>query len=951
MDRVQIRRILLGCASSLAFAPLAVAQDQDEEEQRDKIVVTGFRSSLENSVATKRDAKSIVEAVSAEDIGKLPDVSIAEALGRLPGLATQRLNGRAQGLSIRGLGPDFSTALLNGREQVTTSDNRGVEFDQYPAELLSAAVVYKTPFAGLVGQGLAGTVDLQTIRPLDKSERIINLNGRYEFNEDGALNPDASGNGYRITGTIIDQFADDTVGIAVGLAYQSSPSQGQNFNAWGYGGGSLDGQKSFASSVDLDRLGVIGTLQYAPTDNFNSTVDIFYSDFAEDNPIRGIEMGFGFFGTTETVNATNSDGIATDIDFDNVRGVVRNDFNRRRAELFSAGWNGEWDTDTWGAEFDVSYSKADRKDDLIESYSGTGYCWVTAPGVTPVNGCDISTVTDARDNPGATDTINAVRDDDGFFRLSTALDYTDTNLFVLTDPLGWGQGNDLVQAGFINSPETVDELWHLRGSVNRDLDSFISNIEVGVDYGMREKTRNIDQQFLTLPGAGVSLAGGAVRTAPIPAEALVSDGGDCGLTFLGVPGQVCYDPFFLLENGFYTPQFVSLSSFSTAQDWTVNEDILQGWVKFEIDAGRLTGNAGLQIVYTDQSSLGFRIPTGVSVSGTLEDNAENVTDGDTYTDFLPSLNLIYELDDSTFLRLGASRTLARARMDQLNASLSLGVDTNLIGNDAPGNVEGQDFFVFSAGGGNPRLRPYIANQVDLSLEHYFGGAGYIAIAGFYKDLDDYVNSFDAFAFDFSEFIPSELTPAEAAQLNSPIGPFSAPSNNGSGSIKGFEVSLSLPGTLLGEDSFLAPFGVLTSTSFTDSDVTLTFTPPLDPDLMTLAPITIPIPGLSKWVVNSTLYYENGGFEARISHRYRSGFLAEVSAISATRTLRNAKAESIFDAQIGYTLGGDGVVGGTRLTFQGLNLTDEPFVTFNGPGEIIDHQSFGRTYLIGISKTF
>ncbi len=940
MHRHRLRNVLLGCASTFAVIPLAAAQDGGDDQ--DTIVVTGFRSSLENSVATKRDSKSIVEAVSAEDIGKLPDVSIAESLGRLPGLATQRLNGRAQGLSIRGLGPDFSTALLNGREQVTTSDNRGVEFDQYPAELLSAAVVYKTPFAGLVGQGLAGTVDLQTIRPLDKSERIINLNGRFEFNEDGSLNPDAPGHGYRVTGTLVDQFADDTIGIAVGLAYQSSPSQGRAFNAWGYGDGTLDGQKSFASSVDLDRFGLIGTLQYQPTDNFNSTLDIFYSDFSEDNPIRGIETGFSFFGTNETVNAVNDDGIATDITFDNVRGVVRNDFNRRRAELFSAGWNGRWDNDEWGVELDVSYSKADRHDDLIESYSGTGYCWT---------GCDTSTVADANANPGAADTINAVRDGEGFFRLSTALDYTDTSLFVLTDPLGWGQGNDLVQGGFINSPETEDELWHLRASVDRDFDGFISNIEVGIDYGLREKTRNIDQQFLTLPGAGVSLAGGAVRTAPIPSEALVSDGSNCGLNFLGVDGQVCYDPFFLLENGFYQPQFVSLSSFSTAQDWTVEEDILQGWVKAEIDAGRLTGNVGLQIVYTDQSSLGFRIPTGVSVSGTLDDNAETVRDGDKYTDFLPSLNLIYELSESTFLRLGASRTLARARMDQLNASLSLGVDTNNIGSNQPGNVEGQDFFVFSAGGGNPKLRPYIANQVDLSLEHYFGGAGYIAIAGFYKDLEDYVNASDVFPFDFSEFIASELTPTQASQLNSAIGPFSSPSNNGSGSIKGFEVSLSLPGTLAGEDSFLAPFGLLTSTSFTDSEVTLSFTPPLDPTLPTVQPITIPIPGLSKWVVNSTLYYENGGFEARLSHRYRTSFLAEVSAISATRALRSAKGESIFDAQIGYTFDGDGLIGGTRVTVQGLNLTDEPFVTFNGPGEIIDHQRFGRTYLIGVSKSF
>ena len=172
MIRTSIRGALLGCASAFAIAP---AFAQDEDSQADEIVVTGFKSSLENSVAAKRDNTSIVEAVSAEEIGKLPDVSIAESLGRLPGLATQRLNGRSNVLSIRGLGPDFSTALLNGREQVTTSDNRGVEFDQYPAELLSSALVYKTPYAGLIGQGLAGTVDLRTIRPLDTATVLESL--------------------------------------------------------------------------------------------------------------------------------------------------------------------------------------------------------------------------------------------------------------------------------------------------------------------------------------------------------------------------------------------------------------------------------------------------------------------------------------------------------------------------------------------------------------------------------------------------------------------------------------------------------------------------------------------------------------------------------------------------------------------------------------------------------
>ena len=155
----------------------------------EEVLVTGFRRSLQDAMRLKRDSDLIVEAISAEDIGKLPDNSIAEALTRLTGLAGQRLNGRQQLISIRGLSADFSTALLNGRQQVSAGDNRGVEFDQYPSELLGGVVVYKTPAASLTGQGLAGTVDMRTVKPLDYGERAVAVSVRYEWNQVDALNP------------------------------------------------------------------------------------------------------------------------------------------------------------------------------------------------------------------------------------------------------------------------------------------------------------------------------------------------------------------------------------------------------------------------------------------------------------------------------------------------------------------------------------------------------------------------------------------------------------------------------------------------------------------------------------------------------------------------------------------------------------------------------------------
>jgi len=175
-------------AAVLAVPTVAGAQESVELEE---ITVTGIRAGIESAIAAKRENTSIVEAVTAEDIGKLPDTSIAESIARLPGLTSQRAEGRASAISLRGTDPGFTTALLNGREVVSTGDNRSVEFDQYPSELLSSVVVYKTPDSQLVGQGLAGTIDLRTVRPLDYGRQAFVFNIRGEMNDNSDLGADS----------------------------------------------------------------------------------------------------------------------------------------------------------------------------------------------------------------------------------------------------------------------------------------------------------------------------------------------------------------------------------------------------------------------------------------------------------------------------------------------------------------------------------------------------------------------------------------------------------------------------------------------------------------------------------------------------------------------------------------------------------------------------------------
>ncbi|MFZ1744064.1 MAG: TonB-dependent receptor [Pontixanthobacter sp.] len=906
--------------AAAAMPGVAFAQDADQAEEAaaeddgNVIVVSGYRAAVESAISVKRDASVIAEAFSAEDIGKLPDVSIAETLGRLPGLATQRLDGRSQVLSIRGLGPDYSTSLLNGRELVSSGDNRAVEYDQYPSELIDSGVVYKTPYAGLIGQGLAGTVDLKTIRPLSKGEQILAVSGRLEFNEDGSLNPDVKGWGYRATGTYVDQFADDTIGLAVGVAYQSSPSQVEKFNAWGYpddaGYAVLGGMKPFAKSVDLDRLGVFGTLEWQPSPEWNTSVDLFYADYRERIPQRGIEFPLNpGWGSGATIDSNSGGAFPDSVTFTGVQPVVRNDYDRKDTQTFAGGWNTKYENDDVILELDASYSKSDRRLQQIESYSGLSY---------------------AANAAAPSDTVTYNRNSSGFpFTFSNTIDYSDTSLIQLTDPRGWGAGG-IVQAGFINDTSTKDELWNVKGEVVGKVESrLVKNLVVGASYTDRTKSRDITQNFISLAGGPSVYAGsGAVTRAPIPTDALLTPIASLG--FLGFGPQVAYNPFVLINNGTYVLTDVQSSSLPFPGDWTVSEKVYTGYMRADLDTMvgsiPMTGNVGVQVVYTDQSSSGFNSPGGIGAVNTP------TLDGDKYAHLLPSMNLSFEVSPDMKLRLGAARTLARPRMDQLNASSNASVSAL---------PQGPLNSIFSGGGGNPKLRPYVAEGVDVSYEWYFGGGeGYLAVAGYYKWLSDFVNPNASVVRDFSYLVPSLTAAQQTVVANTTtLGIVSGPDNGAKGHIAGVEASLSLPFSMFSPS--LEGVGFQTSASYTDSQLSI---PSIN--------ASVDVPGLSKWVVNSTIYLEKSGFEARVSHRYRTTFLAEFIGISASRSFRQTRPESIFDAQIGYRFDG-GSLDGLSLTVQALNLTDEPFINYqNGDtAQIIDYERYGRTYLVGASYKF
>ncbi|MFI5274342.1 MAG: CocE/NonD family hydrolase [Ktedonobacterales bacterium] len=195
------------------------------ENKLQEVVISGYVSSLQNAVAVQKNSDSIVEAVSAQQIGLLPGTSIADALGRLPGLSTQMVNGRPQQLSIHGMSSDFISTLFDGNIQPSTANNNGVQLDQYPQSWVNTAKVYLTPSADLINAGLAGTVDLQTLRPLSVSHPIVGINANYQFIEPHQMmpGPGVSDKGHNVNGLFADQFFDHTLKGATNLLDVMAP--------------------------------------------------------------------------------------------------------------------------------------------------------------------------------------------------------------------------------------------------------------------------------------------------------------------------------------------------------------------------------------------------------------------------------------------------------------------------------------------------------------------------------------------------------------------------------------------------------------------------------------------------------------------------------------------------------------------------------------------------------
>lgn len=904
-----MRRVLGATSTSLAVLILATGGAWAQGGQSvETVTVTGYRASIAQSLEMKKNSPNIIEAISAEDIGKLPDSSIADSLARLPGLASQRSNnGHWQDISVNGLPPSMSATLFNGRPQASTDNNRVIQFDQYPAELMSSVKVYKTADAALVNSAIA-TVDLQTIRPLDYDKTTFAIGGQGEYDTRGALQPGADALGGRINASYIDQFANDTIGVMVGFATMSSPNQIYAQHPYGFNQPNdvVTGLQDQVRSDTLARTGIVSTIQWRPSSHFQVTIDGFYSFYDDSAIIRGAEVQTACCGNAMAVG-TPTEGVSSWI----VTPQLLNYNYDDRSKQYSLGGTAVYTNGPWTLSADFGFSEADRNNSRIELYSGFNTS----------GGQNNSTVT-----------LTAGAGTQGMIGISDwSLKLANNPDIALGENLSWQQGwwpaswpngtatGDFSACGgsfgacygsayfqrILSNDVIRDTTWRLR----REIGGFFANVEVGVGYSLRSKDY-IDHEGI---GALTSMN----ESQPIPSDWLLKP---TDLSAFGLPDMFSINPKTAWASGAY--QYLERND-ELVHNWRVREEVVTPYIMAQIDSQLfgipLSGNVGVQFVHSDQTV------SGDAQSGDWPNYTFTPYSVDSqYWDVLPSMNLTWQITDDQQIRLGAGRSLARPRFDSMGGGTTVNYDATKASSTSLSSSP------WSGTLANPTLKPWVSDDVDVTYEYYFAEGEAVFVEGFYKNLESFI--YDKTTI--GDFHPYASLGKPTPQLWE--GPVTQYVNGNGGSLEGVVVGGNF--LLSHIHRWLDGFGVQAQATLLSSSVVI-------PD-----PSTSPngqIPELSKFSGNISFYYEKGGFSFRINDRYRSSYVQEVPNFDGTLQSIEGASENTVDLQVSYAWRD------FTWSFAAENLTDTPMNSYiaGDPNHPEYYKLFGTNVLVGMSYKY
>lgn len=918
------------------FSGMVAAQDGAVEE----VVVTGIRASLQASMDIKRSAAGVVDAISAEDIGKMPDTNLAESLQRITGVSIDRAGGEGSKVTVRGFGADYNLVTLNGRAMPSSGfDSRSFEFADLASESVSGLEVYKTGRANVASGGIGATINIKTARPLDAPglKMTVGAKGVHDttVREGDSITPE-------ISGLFSNTFADDTIGVSLSGSYQKRDqgnsgaySQQWNTKVWDAANGNANitsrptalvenapaDKQLFSTPIDYrltlgdqerERTNGQLTLQYAPTERLKATLDYTYSELEWHQ--QRIEQSLWFVSTgthivfdDQTVKTpvlmTELIDTPKDISFARqVQGNIR--------ENNAVGFNLEFEaTDDLSFVFDYFTAEATTKEydprgnlnlsvaanvvkeQTLEWNAGLPIMSVIIDDSVSGNGNGVLDAADMTTTAGTTN-YNWVENDIEQARLDGAYKFENSSLEFgiesrTNDYLGRARGDCCIvfgDWGGANANDVPDSFWSSRNFL-KDFDGYNlgNSFTQGIDYDFDEVAQWVESQNGKLPNFRDFPPSGKFEAKPrISTYRGIEEEVQAAYLQYKLSNEIAGLPYNLLAGVRYEKTDVTSSTNAanpTRIRWTGDDDFI-----------------------ADASSELSAFSRKASYSHTL-----------------PSLDFDIDLTDDIKARASVSETIARPTYGNLRADIGVG-----------------DFRSYTADQGNPGLLPLESQNFDLSAEWYYGETSYVSVGYYRKKVDNFnsTQAIDGTLFGLRDVTKGPRAEAARAQLaaagnttpsaqqvydqvlanQGDVGPngnvipndqdplaiwhINTPINNKQATIDGFEFAFQ---HMFGES------GIGVSANYTTVDGDIAY------DNNKLG-TQFALVGMSD-SANAAVFYENYGVAARIAYNWRDKFL------DTTNQYNNepgyTEAFETVDASISYDFNDN-----VTVSLEALNLFGE-----------------------------
>ncbi|BFM13284.1 TonB-dependent receptor [Simiduia litorea] len=896
------------------------ATAQDSDAVLEEIVVSGIRGSLTNSMDIKRDNTGVVDAISAEDIGKFPDTNLAESLQRITGVSIDRSGNEGNQVTVRGFGPQFNLVTMNGRQMpnstalASSAVSRSFNFREIASESVAGVEVHKSGRADVASGGIGATIDIKTAKPFDYDEMVLlgSIKGVIDTSVKNGddITPE-------ISGLFSTTFADGKFGVLASFS-QAERNYGvdrvgtQNGWSQGYPGQANPDTSAIDTSrnptlatwrvptVDLDVADYERTrqngqlvLQFAPIDTLTATLDYTASRLEENGDMN--RMSFWF----DNVEAGAAD----------VNGTIINP-SRSNDELNFWAWEYGFTTENDSIGLNLEWDATENLTLSLDAHESTSHA---NPGAQPAE-----RIAGLKNPFGAAAPVDIAADFSG--KLPT-VSYDDSALPGGAYDLANIEG-DLYQERGKEVKNTVrqvqfDGVWR-----NAD-DSALKSINFGL------ASTQYDVDVVDIYGANFALGGGAMDLSSLD------------LSF--IPGRIGFEyiPIYSAAEFIALAEAQGLTNPSNESLDGITEDTTSIYLSLDFDTTfnglPIRVNAGIRYEETDVESytitnpvIGFNWLTPLEMSKiyAAESQADKLT-GE-YSHFLPNLDVAMDITDDLVARVAISRTVARSNIDAMYPG------TNLINHYSTGP--------FQAGQGNPNLLPYTSDNVDLGLEWYYAEGSYVSMGYFRKDVDNFIALGQENRVIVGPNGPltnpslsarpgcpggSIANPIEActSQPTDPaiIWEVTTPQNLDSSLVDGWEFNVQ---HMFGDTGF----GVIANYTMVDSDDEYDVNS-LENDLA--------LQGLSD-SANLVGFYEINGFQARIAYNWRDKFLL-ASGNEPTFTA----AYSQVDINASYDINDH-----VNVFVEGLNITDEATHRYGRwENQIRDYEEYGPRYNIGVRAKF